>query len=263
MSRRQQAKVGYRFETGWLRNFIRDTGGDFFFPTDLDVSLRAAGRLRPEIVTVLERGRVTHTEKCDAGGWQWCVDGEDCDGNPVRMTGRQEGAMAKCKTCGSSSFRTEPLHEYHDDLTCEFTIVIVDGVEREVCTVCGTVRGIKIPNVKGLIAAVAVKRVMLSHKLTGGEVRFLRKALGWKAKELAEKLDVTAESVCRWEKGPQPINPTAERYLRLVVGSLLSQYTLVDFSPEHIVNMQIKWVRPPEADRPLWFPFIYLTDGQP
>src|SRR6185437_1066934 len=54
-----------------------------------------------------------------------------------------EVSMAKCKTCGSSEFRKEIIPRHQDDLMGGIPVVVIDGVEQEICAVCGEVRGIK------------------------------------------------------------------------------------------------------------------------
>jgi DNA-binding transcriptional regulator YiaG len=52
------------------------------------------------------------------------------------------------------------------------------------------------------------------HRLTPGEIRFLRKYLGWSGKDFAQFMGVTPETVSRWENGAGRIGETAERFLR-------------------------------------------------
>jgi DNA-binding transcriptional regulator YiaG len=74
-----------------------------------------------------------------------------------------------------------------------------------------------VPDVIGLEAAAAVARVTIAAKLSGKEIRILRKALGVRAAALAEFLDVTPETFSRWENGKETISNNAERILRLRV----------------------------------------------
>jgi hypothetical protein len=74
-----------------------------------------------------------------------------------------------------------------------------------------------VPDIQGLEAAIAVARAMVPDKLSGKEIRFLRKALGQKGAELARFLDVRAETLSRWENGKEVITTNAERVLRFRV----------------------------------------------
>jgi DNA-binding transcriptional regulator YiaG len=54
------------------------------------------------------------------------------------------------------------------------------------------------------------------EKLTGAEIRFLRKHLGWAAEDFAETMGVTKFTVSRWENEREDMGPVAERLLRLM-----------------------------------------------
>jgi transcriptional regulator with XRE-family HTH domain len=54
-------------------------------------------------------------------------------------------------------------------------------------------------------------------RLSGAEIRFLRKVLGWSGVDFAEHMGTTAETVSRWETEAAPIGPQADRLLRLMV----------------------------------------------
>src|SRR5262245_36801656 len=84
------------------------------------------------------------------------------------------------------------------------------------CAKCGAFE-IMVPNLDGLHHAVARSRVEKQERLSGAEVRFLRKLLGWSGVDFAEHMGTSAETVSRWENGSTPIGPQADRLLRLMV----------------------------------------------
>jgi hypothetical protein len=81
--------------------------------------------------------------------------------------------------------------------------------------------GVIIPDLPGLEAAMAVARISDELKLGGRDIRFLRRAIAVKAVDLARFLDVTAETMSRWENGREPISTNAERVLRMRVYNTL------------------------------------------
>lgn len=103
----------------------------------------------------------------------------------------------------------------------------------------GDETGVVVPDVQALEAALAVARVTLPTKLTGSEIRFLRKAIGIKAVNLAKFLDVTAETFSRWENGNgAAISTNAERVLRLrVLHSLREKAPAVPAKDDKILDM--------------------------
>jgi len=108
------------------------------------------------------------------------------------------------------------------------------------CAHCGLVT-YSTPYPEKLAAAAAVYRVMMPQKLSGKEIRFIRKALGYTAKDMASVLEVVPETFSRWENGHAAINPSSEKLLRINVGIKLAQLApAIVFNVADIVEMDIK-----------------------
>jgi putative zinc finger/helix-turn-helix YgiT family protein len=101
----------------------------------------------------------------------------------------------------------------HQALGLPLTLV---GVEVSRCAGCG-LSEVAIPALEGLHRAIASVLLKKAARLSGGEIRFLRKQLDWSGAELAEHLGVARETVSRWEQGSAPIGATADRLLRATV----------------------------------------------
>jgi putative zinc finger/helix-turn-helix YgiT family protein len=84
------------------------------------------------------------------------------------------------------------------------------------CSKCGA-NEVKIPNIEGLHRAIARMVIAKDARLSGAEVRFLRKVLGWSGSDFAAHMGATPETVSRWETDTAPIGPQADRLLRLMV----------------------------------------------
>ena len=123
--------------------------------------------------------------------------------------------MKTCGKCGGE-LRMQPIPRYQarTELMGGMHVELIDVVQALVCKKCGTVLRTDIPDMPGLVAAVAVSRAKEPIKLSGQEIRFLRKAVGLTAKELASDLDVSEETVSRWENGHLAIGNSVERILR-------------------------------------------------
>jgi len=122
-----------------------------------------------------------------------------------------------------------------------------------ICEKCDQ-RAVLIPEHEGLIAAAAIGRVMMPLKLDGSEIRFVRKALGWTAAQLAERIDVTPETISRWEQGHSAISPKCETHLRIVAASTLSELApAIDVDLMKIGKMQVCSVR--ESSEPVLMEF--------
>jgi len=102
-------------------------------------------------------------------------------------------------------------------LGAPFRVVLLDSVRQWID--CKTNRVIRtaIPNLNGLKKAVAAVRCMHPRKLTSAEIKFVRKAMGFKGVELAGHLDITPEHLSRCEKGDRALSGSAEKILRAFV----------------------------------------------
>jgi DNA-binding transcriptional regulator YiaG len=125
--------------------------------------------------------------------------------------------------------------------------------------ICNGAKGVVVPDPEGLQIAVAVARVTVPHRLSGSEIRILRKAMGMQARALAEFLDVTPETFSRWENDREPIGTNPERLLRLrVYQTLRSKAPGVTAKSEDILNMtKVSFLR--LASRPVTLVFEQLS----
>ena len=106
-------------------------------------------------------------------------------------------------------------------------------------------RSIAVSDIDGLEVAIAVARATVPHKLTGKEIRFLRKALGMKATDLAHFLDVTPETVSRWENDRERITTNAERVFRIkIITDLREKAMGVEAKLNTVVDMKFSPFRP-------------------
>ena len=69
--------------------------------------------------------------------------------------------------------------------------------------------------------AIATEIVEQTTRLTGEEVRFLRKYLGLSGGDFSRRIDVTPTQLSRWERGHEKMSRMAERLLRLMVATEL------------------------------------------
>lgn len=125
--------------------------------------------------------------------------------------------MAKrCTECGGSDLTRTPVPNYRYVEFGLANVVIASGIELETCGQCGE-ESIRIPAVAKLHRAIALSFTSKVGKLSGPEIRFLRKSIGLAGKDFAYRLGVDPATVSRWENGKDPIGSTADRMLRLLV----------------------------------------------
>lgn len=78
---------------------------------------------------------------------------------------------------------------------------------------------VELPRIASLNRALAGILLRKPARLTGDEMRFLRKYLGLSGADLARKMDVAPATVSRWEQGRTPISQNKDRFLRLMVAT--------------------------------------------
>lgn len=114
-------------------------------------------------------------------------------------------------------------------------VKILNAVVVQRCSACGE-ESIGIPDIQGLAKAAAMARAQIPQRLTGKEVRFLRRALDMKQKEFAEAMDLSAEHVSRWENNHNGIGAASEKLVRHNVCALLSGGAC-EYDAKAIANM--------------------------
>lgn len=132
----------------------------------------------------------------------------------------------RCDECGTVlRIRKNRRYVYRES---GLSSVILTGIQILSCPACHNELP-EIPNVVGLHQTIGGQLVRKPSPLTGAEFRFLRKQIGLKAKELARHLGTTDVNLSRWEAGDIPVNPAADRLLRVL-------YTLHTVKAERVVE---------------------------
>ncbi len=138
--------------------------------------------------------------------------------------------MIKCHVCGSAMESRRENHRYTE---CGLSNVTIVNLEVRHCTNCGE-RQFVFPRVAQLHQLLAVTTAKVPDALTGEQIRFLRKYLGWSRDEFAGIMGVEAETVSRWENDKAKMSKAAERLLRVHV---FIMNPVEEYDPESLVNM--------------------------
>jgi putative zinc finger/helix-turn-helix YgiT family protein len=130
-----------------------------------------------------------------------------------------------CRACGKGelmSFRERVRY-----VASGLPNVWLDGIEVRRCSVCKEQVEV-IPSVEKLHRAIGLVVVKKPARLTGAEVRFLRKLLGYSGADFARHIGVDPTVVSKWENDQQPIGEQSDRLLRMMVvhGHPLEAYPL-------------------------------------
>jgi putative zinc finger/helix-turn-helix YgiT family protein len=108
----------------------------------------------------------------------------------------------KCTECGKPMLRGQVAHEF-----VVSGVRVVGNVPAWTCSGCGEQR-LEHDTLAGLELAAA-HALGQAGVCTGESFRFMRKALGLRAVDLGELIDIEPETISRWETGKRPVEVRA------------------------------------------------------
>ncbi len=142
--------------------------------------------------------------------------------------------MNICSFCGGDIkvIKDKPYH--YDECGLDVTLC---GVTQYECTECEETY-VSLPNIQQL------HRIIGAHICEKGkallqpeEIRFLRKDLHMRAKQMARVLGTTPQALSRWENGRKPIGETHDRLFRAVYMMYASEPTaFMQWATQHNVT---------------------------
>lgn len=119
----------------------------------------------------------------------------------------------KCPECATEMSTSTDNRRYDESGVPN---VVLLGVETHRCPKCAE-ELVTIPRMGELHRVIAFAIAEQAARLSGAEIRFLRKYLGWSGVDFANNLGVGASTVSKWENEQEKMGTTAERWIRLAV----------------------------------------------
>jgi putative zinc finger/helix-turn-helix YgiT family protein len=120
----------------------------------------------------------------------------------------------KCGACHGARMRV--ANENYQYRESGLANVVLQGVEVRRCPECGAVE-VPLPRVAELHRVIAMAVIHKPARLSGTEVRFLRKHLGWSGEDFASHMGVDPSTVSKWENDKEAIGASSDRLLRMLV----------------------------------------------
>ena len=117
----------------------------------------------------------------------------------------------KCPTCREATLTEKKTNHLYKESGLP-NVVLVNVTVKD-CPNCGE-HMVLIPRVEELHRVIATHIVKKEARLTGEEVRFLRKQLGLTGTDFATMLGVDSTTLSTWENG-EPIGGSSDRLIRL------------------------------------------------
>jgi putative zinc finger/helix-turn-helix YgiT family protein len=100
--------------------------------------------------------------------------------------------------------------------------VILKGTPLHKCSSCGEVMP-ELKNVEHIHRLIADALVKKNTRLTGKEMRFLRKEMGMNSLDFAHAIGVTPVSVSRWENGKEKVGIVSEKLARMLYVQMMQE----------------------------------------
>ena len=172
--------------------------------------------------------------------------------------------MCDKKNCvsGKSDYEVKKLEQYKTS-SFGLPMVLFNSVDAYQCKNCDEILEINVPDPEGLMLTAALARIINPYKLNGKEIQFLRKVLDLKASSLAQALEVTPETISRWENDQRPINSSSEKLLRMIVAfNLLDDVEGIDFDLKVFADMKTKGFRSEEDEFVMEFELMKVRDSK-
>lgn len=140
--------------------------------------------------------------------------------------------MQRCVNCQSDNL-VKDRTEHAGGLGV--TSVTLTNVPVVYCGDCGEEYA-QYPGYTLLLQHAVTKLCELSSTLTGEEVAFLRKWLGWRQDHMATNFGCHTMTISKWERGKCDVSPMADRLLRACVWEMLGYKSPMElaFKRRHI-----------------------------
>lgn len=119
----------------------------------------------------------------------------------------------KCPQCSAKMEKTSGDYRYTD---CGLKNIVLKNIDILLCPKCDE-EEIVIPNMEQLHNLIALVTASQPSRLLHEEIRFLRSHLGFSGVDFARAIDVTPESISRWETGKEKMSLSMERFLRILI----------------------------------------------
>ncbi len=135
----------------------------------------------------------------------------------------------KCRTCSKAEMSAKDETYLYTESGLPNVVLV--GVEIRRCPSCGY-HELVLPRITELHRTIAQAVIHKPARLSGAEVRFLRKYLDLSGVDFARHVGVDPSTVSNWENDKDPIGPTSDRLLRLMVahGGPVESYALEELT---------------------------------
>jgi putative zinc finger/helix-turn-helix YgiT family protein len=138
----------------------------------------------------------------------------------------------KCRSSGKAALTSNAENYLYTESGLPNVVLL--GIEVRRCPSCGH-HELVLPRVIELHRTIAHAVIHKRARLSGAEVRYLRKYMGWSGSEFARHMGVDPSTVSCWENDKDPIGSIADRLVRLMV---VHHAPVEDYSLEDLTRIE-------------------------
>lgn len=132
---------------------------------------------------------------------------------------RQQGTERFGRTCSRCGEPARIIRGTYPFKELGLRNVVLQGIELVRCDTCGN-EDPRIPRLSELMRVLALAVIRKPYRLSGEELRFLRKYLGLTAEKFAGILRVDRTTVSKWENGEDSVGEQSDLLIRLIAQAL-------------------------------------------
>lgn len=123
--------------------------------------------------------------------------------------------MEKCQECGSRARVRKGSYAYKESGLDNVTLESIEFIS---CSKCGNEDPV-ISHVNELRSVIAEALISKPARLSGKELRYLRKYLELSSREFSRLIHVDPATLSRWENGDDPIGPQSDLVVRALIAA--------------------------------------------
>ena len=122
----------------------------------------------------------------------------------------------ECSSCSAPATLARGDYQFTN---CGLKNVLLIGVELIKCSNCGNIDPV-ISNMRDLMQSLALAVVKKPWKLSGDEIRYLRKYLRMTAEEFSRHVGVDKTTISKWENDKDLVGESSDRLIRALALTL-------------------------------------------
>ena len=118
-----------------------------------------------------------------------------------------------CSNCDNEAVRVRGSYQFKES---GLKNVVLQGIELIRCKKCGNEDPV-IPRLNALMRVMVRGVISKPYRLTGHEVRFLRKFLRMTGEQFSHLIHIDKTTLSKWENDEQPIGPQSDLLIRALI----------------------------------------------